>query len=602
MVSFAEIENPFVVHTPEGMTAEDTVNLFIDVFGDFPKVQHKGHLFIHGQRGSGKSMMFRFLQPDCQCLVRNCGLSQLPYFSVYVPVKNTDIKLTELQRLENKHASTLINEHFMTMHVVERVFGTFSDVKIDKDDVETLAAAKRFLEVFYELSSSCGWDDVGRRENPNSVRECVNLMHRTCDQYRKKIITYLKKLAYRSDVVPYSGPLCGYLDFLFPLLNELKRLPFMPKGPIFLLIDDADVLSLTQTRILNAWIWSRTSSDVSIKASTQLKYKTYRTAAGKLVQSPHDFSEVNISAVYTASLKAKYKDRIEAIINKRLDIAKIGVAAREFFPVDAKQEEEIRAIAEDYKAKWKTAGRGYRPSDDAYRYARPDYIKSLGGASKSTPTYRYAGFDHLLHISSGVIRNYLDAASRMFDKAQANLADKPAVAIPLAIQDEVVKEIADEKMFAEFEKMRDDESPDSPPTSDVNRLSNLIQSIGQWFHAILLSDRSERRVFSIAVSGELDEEVRRIMKLGSEYGYFHLSSIGNKEGTGRTRLYILNRQLAPYFNLDPSGFAGYLFVTSENLKKAMCQPKFMLRKLESGDIDDLAEVRQLKLFESAEGS
>ena len=44
------------------------------------------------------------------------------------------------------------------------------------------------------------------------------------------------------------------------------------------------------------------------------------------------------------------------------------------------------------------------------------------------------------------------------------------------------------------------------------------------------------------------------------------SLIGNKHGTGKSRLYILNRTLAPHFRLDPSSFAGYKFMKSEVLK------------------------------------
>ena len=65
---------------------------------------------------------------------------------------------------------------------------------------------------------------------------------------------------------------------LLPNAQSTKGAPFMPKGPIYLLLDDADNLNETQTRILNSWVFCRTSSDVSLKISTQLNYKTFRTA------------------------------------------------------------------------------------------------------------------------------------------------------------------------------------------------------------------------------------------------------------------------------------------------------------------------------------
>ncbi len=52
--------------------------------------------------------------------------------------------------------------------------------------------------------------------------------------------------------------------------------------------------------------------------------------------------------------------------------------------------------------------------------------------------------------------------------------------------------------------------------------------------------------------------------------------IGNKEGTGRARLYILNRALSPFFGLDPSSFAGYKFMNSSVLEVALTNKKLFL--------------------------
>ena len=58
-------KNPFAVQTPEDMAAKDVNELFVDVFTDFYQVPRQGHTFLNGPRGSGKSMMFRYMEPDC---------------------------------------------------------------------------------------------------------------------------------------------------------------------------------------------------------------------------------------------------------------------------------------------------------------------------------------------------------------------------------------------------------------------------------------------------------------------------------------------------------------------------------------------------------
>ena len=57
--------NPFTVKTPEGLAAAEAASLFVDVFTDFYKIRDPGHAMLNGPRGSGKSMMFRYLEPDC---------------------------------------------------------------------------------------------------------------------------------------------------------------------------------------------------------------------------------------------------------------------------------------------------------------------------------------------------------------------------------------------------------------------------------------------------------------------------------------------------------------------------------------------------------
>ena len=94
-----------------------------------------------------------------------------------------------------------------------------------------------------------------------------------------------------------------------------------------------------------------------------------------------------------------------------------------------------------------------------------------------------------------------------------------------------------------------------------------------------------------------DPEVLEVFEMGVRYGYFHRSSIGNKDGTGRTRLYVLTRRLAPHFNLDPSSFAGYLWLTSEVLIQGMANAEKILRRMKKLGVSDLSESLEKPLFE-----
>ena len=58
--------NPFQIKTPEKLSPDEVASLFVDVFTDYQKIKAQGHTFILGPRGIGKSMNFRYIEPDCQ--------------------------------------------------------------------------------------------------------------------------------------------------------------------------------------------------------------------------------------------------------------------------------------------------------------------------------------------------------------------------------------------------------------------------------------------------------------------------------------------------------------------------------------------------------
>jgi len=595
-----EPNNPFSVQTPEDIPAKDVISLFVDVFSDFHHIPHPGHTFLNGPRGSGKSMMFRFLEPDCQQIKQGTTLRNLKFFAVYVPIKNTEIKLTEFKRLENSRSDLVLGEHFLVTYATIKFFASLLKVRIDdarNQSAKNLRAY--FSKGFRQLLEWSGWsEELPALENNCNLDQALKCFQDIFSRFHGSVLTYLRGLALTDAPPPYKGPLLGYLDFLLPLIRDIRNLGLLPQSPVFLMIDDADNLNLTQTKILNAWVSSRTSEHVSLKISTQMSYKTYLTPTGQTIASPHDFTEVNISAVYTSS-RNLYLQRVTQIVDRRLKMHNIQQTPSEFFPVYEKQETAISEIAKQFRNNWKTTGRGYRASDDATRYSRPEYIKRLQGSSKSGPTYRYAGFAQLVHLSSGIIRYFLEAASLMYGEMRAKSQGVLINAIDPLIQDDVVREQARQFFFSEFDKLEADEGETAESLTKIKKLRNLIQALGGTFHEILISSASERRVFSIAFSDEPDAEVLSVFKLGVKYGYFHESSIGNKEGTGRTRLYILSRRLAPVFTLDPTSFAGYKFTTNGKIREAIERPKTFLRTVQNQGVDGTLEDAQLPLFEES---
>jgi hypothetical protein len=446
--------NPFYVKSPEGLSAADACSLFVDSFSDYPMLLEAAHMFIVGPRGTGKSMMFRYMMPDCQMLDKRCSLQELPFFSVYVPLKRQNFNLAELGRLDNVHASYLINEHLLTTHVARRVLEQITHFlkDIEYDTEVTIKVFRKCLDL---VGSNLEIVDKDGKLLFDKLIKCWSNLF-------DEAVGYLQSIAF-SGPLPYERKLVSYLEHLLPTLNAVSGLEFMSNGPIFLLMDDAHNLSHTQTQILNGWVYSRTTSSVAIKISTQPNYKTYFTPNGDRIETPHDFSETRTAEIYTTKFKGRYFSRISNIVARRLEKAGLNVAPSDFFPPDKDQEDAISRIAEELRAKHANGeGRGARASDDAIRYARPNYIRDLAGVKKSSSKYSYAGFDQLVHVSSGITRHFLDCASRMYDRVVAQKQTEGEIEfIPPGIQDEVLRDEADELRFRFFSREMDDEDPHS---------------------------------------------------------------------------------------------------------------------------------------------
>ena len=145
-----------------------------------------------------------------------------------------------------------------------------------------------------------------------------------------------------------------------------------------------------------------------------------------------------------------------------------------------------------------TRGRGNLPRDDAYRYAQPDFITGLSGVKKGSSKYRYAGFEQLVYLSSGVIRYFLEPASRMYAEALSTGGGPPITYIDSSVQDRIIRDEARNPWSPKIGKSGGGGAATRRAVSSASEIS-----FTPWVersHEILISDKSERRVFSIAFS------------------------------------------------------------------------------------------------------
>ena len=549
-----------------------------------PRLLDPEHTFLHGTRGTGKSMMLRYLEPNVQLAAHRVNkASELTHYAVHMPIKKANYSLSELERLDGA-PYWLLSEHILTVHAVIHILDSL--ISLSKHDDESEDAISENWDKLYKdsikLTETAGCTSDLHQEHSNKAP--LESLRRIFEHEHRQTLNYLRKLTFWKELFPYESALFGYVDFLLPFIQLVVELEITPSGPLFLMLDDADNLPERMQKVVNSWVSYRTTDQICLKISTQQRYKTWRTIQGTLIESPHDYSEIDINTVYTSKSFSNYYDQVKKVVEKRLDVAGFSnTSPDDFFPKNPDQEKALILIANRIKSEWNEGqGVSSRESDDVIRYKVSEYMKQLA-ETKKTNTFSYSGFRNMVDISSGIIRFFLEPASRMYNEVITRTDSNEEVKnIPYQIQDRILADWSKEFMLNHFEGLRRTEEDTietfKGPTGKVDHLRNLITSFGNLFQKKLLSNHTERRFLSFMPTRNVEKETQEILDLAVEWGYLYRSSIGRKEGIGRNILYVFNRRLAPYFRLDPSGYAAHMSVTPEDLNLAIHDPATFVRR------------------------
>lgn len=101
------MNNPFELVTASKLTASEATELWCDDIR-LNRVRGRESCFINGNRGTGKSMLFRVLQPDCQELL--FPEKKPDFLSVYFPVRDSDFMIEELQFMQSNRQKSVLSE------------------------------------------------------------------------------------------------------------------------------------------------------------------------------------------------------------------------------------------------------------------------------------------------------------------------------------------------------------------------------------------------------------------------------------------------------------------------------------------------------------
>jgi hypothetical protein len=149
------------------------------------------------------------------------------------------------------------------------------------------------------------------------------------------------------------------------------------------------------------------------------------SGAGGTIIEGHDYIEVDMEGAYQ-NLDSNFAKMAKEIVEKRLRAVGIDIPVEEYFPTNPVFVEKLEQCKKEAKEEaekrygQKSSDNAKKIDDYVYKTARARYFRSLS-PNANIPMPAYTGFELMVHLSTGIIRNLLKPCYRMFDEKMSGI-------------------------------------------------------------------------------------------------------------------------------------------------------------------------------------
>lgn len=595
--------DPFKIRNAENADPADIGLEFVEEHTEYAKIAAHEHTLAWGSRGSGKTMHLRFLEPAAWMARHEPQLREARYrefiadgngfIGIYINCREPALSREEFRVYErskrlNDGALLVLIDRYLAQAIIHQLSATFLE-QLPFFGPMPLEAVNLSLGVASMLPRPAA--NIGQLMDHLRASSGRNL-----ELGREAFDTLFLEGHLPNRTTEWIQGLPSVAPDTTSLIEEVRD-TIGSRSPFFLMFDEANELSDALQQAVSSLLARRSQRVICVKVASQLNGFRTERATGRPAQEVHDYVAIDLDSLYTNNQDAYYK-RVRDIANLRLRAAGLSHDVSEYLPPNP------RDIERGLRARELAAQRYDALPDDRRPKDRANYVKKYAPAivfqelAHPKGGKSYAGFDNIVHLSSGIVRSFLDCCSLMYARCLESTPEQVPPKIPVSIQNEVIDTYSDE-FLAALVRRADSLRSGTPERQAYADLYSLLRGLGGLFKSRLMDRRSrEPRIISVSLKDVPAPRLAAALTLAEQDAYLHKVWYRSKRGTGKLPCYVLNRRLCPHFGLDIAGFQGRIEMFSAELELALSSPEDFAVTF-SGSSQDEAEMSpdQIPLWE-----
>ncbi len=579
------INNPFEFEAANNLKDDDIINFYIEDHNYTRFIRSTKNILLIGERGSGKTMTLLYNSFGIQYKIaeRDSLNANFDKIGIHVPCNTPLFHKKEYLLLKEEHKKYIICEHYLVLSILFNIAKTLSDIPEINNEIKN-------MDLNHIQDLQCVWGTDYKFSLDHFFYDIRTFVNKEVRNTQIKINTYGNESFYESS---YS-----FSSLLLPFFDLLRSIQCLKNSHFLIMIDDAHDMNDFQIRILNSWIAYRDHSIFSFKiAIARIAELDRKTSSGGSILEGHDYLSIEMGKDLYNKDSDFYKFAKD-IIETRLIRSNIDIPAENFIPTNkefAKDIEIAKCKAREFAEK--KYSDPTKITEYIKKYHRAIYFRDRSPKANTPP---YSGFETLVDISTGIIRNLLNPCYWMFDKmaSDGGIVMSQITEIPPAIQNSIIQQRSS-SLWTILREGLDKIIPNCS-NQEAEQIYIMFDKIMILFKKRLLSDISEPRAIVFTLTGEKKyktefEQLKRLLDISRRAQMLYMRISSGKRLGSKVVYYVPNRMLLPDRGLDVKGQYSQVPISVKDLYQTIMLNKDLPFFLEEQGNEEHFTDQQLSL-------